>query len=146
MAKEKEPTVAETLIDFALEDKMEHQAVMASISAEKLAAMVGRKARLIIEGEDGGVFIIKLTLYGVFREDNDTNLRNEIWMSDVTFMDIVIGELDSKTARARGQVLFSGDRSLYDAAEVIEIFEKWMSNKMRPVAQRLMRTMAKGKA
>ncbi|KKN87029.1 hypothetical protein LCGC14_0262980 [marine sediment metagenome] len=146
MASEKEPTVAETLIEFALEDKMEHQAVMARIPAEKLAAMVGRKARLIIEGEDGGMFIIKLTLYGVFREYTDSDIRNEIWMTDATFIDIVIGELDPKAARARGQVLFSGTRSLYDAAEIIEFFEKWMSTKMRPVAQRLMRTMAKGKA
>jgi len=145
VAKQKEPTVAETLIDFALEDKMEHQAVMARIPSEKLAAMVGRKARLIIEGEDGGIFIIKCTLYGVFREYNDSDIRNEIWMTDVTFMDIVIGELDPKAARARGQLLFSGNRSLYDAAEIIEVFEKWMSTKMRPVAQRLIRTMAKGK-
>ena len=146
MAKEKEPTVAEILIDFALEDKMEHQAVMARIPAEKLAAMVGRKARLIIEGEDGGTFVIKLSLYGVFREYTDSDIRNEIWMTDATFMDIVIGELDPRAARARGQLLFSGNRSLYDAAEIIEVFEKWMSIKMRPVAQRLMRTMAKGKA
>lgn len=147
MAKGKGPTVAETLIDFALEDKMEHQAVMAKIPAEKLAAVVGRKAKLIIEGDDGGVFIIKMTLYGVFRESDDSDIpRNEIWMTDGTFIDMVLGELDPKTARARGQVLFTGDRSLYDAAEIIEVFEKWMSQKMRPVAQRLMRTMAKGKS
>ena len=146
MAKEKGPTVAETLIDFALEDKMEHQAVLAKIPSEKLAAVVGRKAKLIIEGDDGGTFIIKLTLYGVFRESDDSDTRNEIWMTDGTFIDIVLGELDPKTARARGEVLFSGDRSLYDAAEIIEIFENWMSHKMRPVAQRLMRTMTKGKS
>lgn len=145
MANEKEKTVAETLIDFALEDKVEHQAVMARVPAEKLAAVVGRKGKLIIEGDEGGVFIIKLTPYGVLRDYSDSNIRNEIWMTDATFMDIVIGELDPKAARARGQVLFSGNRSLYDAAEIIEVFEKWLSNRLRPVAQRLMRVMAKGK-
>lgn len=145
MANEKEKTVAETLIEFALEDKVEHQAVMARVPAEKLAAVVGRKGKLVIEGDEGGVFIVKLTPYGVFREYNERDVRNEIWMTDVTFMDIVIGELDPKTARARGQVLFSGNRSLYDAAEIIEVFEKWMSNRLRPVAQRLIRTMSKGK-
>lgn len=145
MANEKEKTVAETLVEFALEDRLEHQAILARIPAEKLAAVVGRKGKLIIEGDEGGVFIIKLTPYGVFREYSDSDIRNEIWMTDVTFMDIVIGELDPKAARARGQVLFSGARSLYDAAEIIEVFEKWMSNRLRPVAQRLMRAMAKGK-
>lgn len=144
MANEKQKTVAETLIDFALEDRMEHQAVMAKIPAEKLAAAVGRKGKLIVDGDEGGVFIIKLTPYGIFRDNSDRDIRNEIWMTDTTFIDIVIGELEPKTARARGQVLFGGDRSLYDAAEIIDVFEKWMSTKLRPVAQKMMKAIGKG--
>ena len=144
MSDEKQKTVAETLIDFALEDKAEHQAVMARIPAEKLAAAVGRKGKLIVDGDEGGVFIIKLTPYGIFRDNSDRDIRNEIWMTDTTFIDIVIGELEPKTARARGQVFFSGDRSLYDAAEIIDVFEKWMSTKLRPVAQKMMKTIGKG--
>jgi len=136
---EKQKTVAETLIDFALENKLEHQAVMATVPTEKLAAAVGRKGKLTVEGAHGGVFIIKLTPYGIFRDNSDKDIRNEIWMTDTTFIDIVIGELDVKTARARGQVLFSGDRSLYDAAELIEVFDKWMSTKLKPVAQKMLR-------
>ena len=136
-------TLAETLIDFALEDKLEHQAVMAKLPAEKLAAAVGRKGKLIVEGDEGGVFIIKLTPYGILRDNSDSDIRNEIWMSDTTFIDIVIGELEPKTARARGQVLFSGDRSLYDAAEILDVFEKWMSTKLRPVAQKMMKAIGK---
>ena len=139
----RERTVAETLIDFALEDKMEHQAVMARIPAEKLAAAVGRKGKLIIEGDEGGVFIIKLTPYGILKENSDTDIRNVIWMTDTTFIDIVIGELDPKTARARGQVLFNGERSIYDAAEIIGLFEQWLSTKLKPVAQKLMKTLAR---
>lgn len=145
MTNEKEKTVAETLIEFALEDRMEHQAIMARIPAEKLASVIGRKGKLIIEGDEGGVFIIKLTPYGILKDHSDSDIRNEIWMTDATFMDIVIGELDPKTARARGQVLFSGNRSLYDAAELIDVFEKWLSSRLRPVAQRLMRATAKGR-
>lgn len=145
VTNQEEKTVAETLIEFALEDKLEQQAVMAMVPAEKLAAVVGRKGKLLIEGNEGGVFIIKLTPYGVFRDYTDSDIRNVIWMTDVTFMDIVIGELDPKTARARGQVRFTGDRSLYDADEIIKVFEEWLSTKLRPVAQRLMRAMAKGK-
>lgn len=144
MSDEKQKTVAETLIEFALEDKMEHQAVMARIPAEKLAAAVGRKGKLVVDGDEGGVFIIKLTPYGIFRDNSDRDIRNEIWMTDTTFIDIVIGELEPKTARARGQVLFGGDRSLYDAAEIIDVFEKWMSTKLRPVAQKMMKNIGKG--
>ncbi len=145
MPEEKERTVTETLIDFALEDKVEHQAVMAKLPAEKLSAVVGRKGKLIVDGEEGGAFIIKMTPYGIFRDNSDSDIRNQIWMTDTTFIDIVIGELEPKTARARGQVLFSGDRSLYDAAEIIDIFEKWILTKLKPVAQKMMKSLARGR-
>jgi len=145
MPDEKQKTVAETLVDFALEDKVEHQAVMARLPAEKLASVVGRKGKLIVDGEEGGVFIIRMTPYGILRDNSDREIRNEIWMTDTTFIDIVIRELEPKTARARGQLLFSGDRSLYDAAEIIDIFEKWIITKLKPVAQKMMKSLAKGK-
>lgn len=138
-----EKTLAEVLVEFALEDKMEHQAVMHQLPAGKMNAIVGRKGRLIVDGEEGGAFIIKMTPSGIYRDNSDIDIRNEIWMTDTTFIDIVIGELDPKTARARGQVLFSGDRSLYDAAEIMEIFENWLLTKLRPVAQKMMKTVAK---
>jgi len=144
MPEEKERTVTETLIDFALKDKVEHQMVMAKLPAEKLASVVGRKGKLIVDGDEGGVCIIKMTPYGIFRDNSDSDIRNEIWMTDTTFIDIVIGELEPKTARARGQVLFSGDRSLYDAAEIIDIFEKWIITKLRPVAQKMLKAIGKG--
>lgn len=137
-------TIAEVLIDFALEDKLEHQTVMAQLSAEKLAAVVGRVGKFTIDGEEGGVFLIRLTPYGVIEETEEDDVRNEIWMTDDTFINIIIGELDPRTARARGQVLFSGDRSLYDAHEIIGIFEKWLITKLRPVAKKMMQTIAKG--
>ena len=144
MPDENQKTVAETLVDFALEDKVEHQAVMAQLPTDKLAAVVGRKGKLIVDGEEGGVFIIRMTPYGILKDNSDREIRNEIWMTDTTFIDIVIGELDPKTARARGQVLFSGDRSLYDAAEIIDIFEKWLLTKLKPVAQKMMKAIGKG--
>ena len=144
MPEQKERTVTETLVDFALEDKVEHQAVMAKLPAERLAAVVRRKGKLIVDGDEGGVFIIKMTPYGIFRDNSDSDVRNVIWMTDTTFIDIVIGELEPKTARARDQVLFSGERSLYDAAEIIEIFEKWIITKLRPVAQKMLKAIGKG--
>jgi len=138
-----EKTLAEVLIDFALEDKVAHQAVMAQLPAEKMEAITGRKGKLIVDGEEGGAFIIRMTPYGIYRDNSESDLRNEIWMTDTTFIDIVIGELEPKTARARGQVLFSGDRSLYDAAEIIDIFEKWIITKLRPVAQKMMKAVGR---
>ena len=143
MPDEKPKTLAETLVDFALQDKVEHQAVMAQLPAEKMASIVGRKGKLIVDGVEGGAFIIKMTPYGIFRDNSNTDIRNEIWMTDATFIDIVIGELEPKTARARGQVLFNGDRSLYDAAEIIGIFENWVITKLRPVAQKMMKAIGK---
>ena len=145
MPDENQKTVAETLVDFALEDKVEHQAVMAQLPTDKLAAVVGRKGKLIVDGSEGGVFIIRMTPYGILKDNSDREIRNEIWMTDTTFIDIVIGALDPKTARARGQVLFSGDRSLYDAAEIIDIFERWLLTKLKPVAQKMMKSLARGK-
>ena len=145
MPDENQKTVAETLVGFALEDKVEHQAVMAQLPTDKLAAVVGRKGKLIVDGSEGGVFIIRMTPYGILKDNSDREIRNEIWMTDTTFIDIVIGALDPKTARARGQVLFSGDRSLYDAAEIIDIFERWLLTKLKPVAQKMMKSLARGK-
>jgi len=144
MPAENEKTLAETLVDFALEDKVEHQAVMAQLPAEKVASIAGRKGKLIVDGEQGGAFTIRVTPYGIYRDNSDSDVRNEIWMTDTTFIDIVIGELEPKTARARDQLLFSGDRSLYDAAEIMDIFEKWIIGKLRPLAQKMMRAR-KGK-
>lgn len=141
MPKQKRKTVTETLIDFALADPKEHQALMATLPAEKLAAVIGRKGRLTVEGDEGGVFIIKLTPYGVFPDNSDEDIRNDIWMTYETFEAIVLRELNPKVARARGQVLFTGDRSLYDAAEIMDVCEKWMLTKIAPIAQKLVRAM-----
>lgn len=145
MTEEKEKTFAEIIVEFALEDKREHQAYMSRLPASAMVAVIGRKAKLTIAGEDGGVFIIQITSQGIFSGGPSDNIRNEIWMTDVTFIDIVIGELDVKVARARGQVLFTGDRSLYDAHEIMGLFGEWMSAKLKPIAQRIMREVAGGK-
>lgn len=139
MTEEKEKTFTETIVEFALEDKREHQSFMSKLPTGTLSAVIGRKGKLIVAGEDGGEFIIKITPHGIFSDDSTDNIRNEIWMTDETFIDIVIGELDAKVARARGQVLFTGDRSLYDAHEIMELFGEWMGKKLKPIAQRIMK-------
>jgi len=144
MPDKNEKTCVESLIDFALDDKAEHLAIMSNIPADKMATVVGKKGKLIVDGDEGGVFILKVTPYGIFRDASEDDIRNEIWMTDRTFIDIVIGELDPKGARARNEVLVTGDRSLYDAADIIDIFEKWITTKLRPVAQKMMQSIGKG--
>ncbi len=141
MPKDKEKTFTETLVEFALENPKEHQQYMSKLSAEILSVVIGRKAKLIVAGEDGGEFIFKVTTYGVVKDDSTEGIRNVIWMDFGTFQDIVIRELDPKVARARDQIQFTGDRSLYDSHEIMGIVEEWLSVKLRPIAQRMVRAM-----
>ena len=144
MPKDKEKTFTEVLVDFALERRKEQQQYMAKLSSETLSAVIGRKGKLIVAGEEGGEFIFKVTSHGVVKDYLAEGIRNEIRMEFDTFQDIVIGELDPKVARARGQIQFTGDRSLYDSHEIMSIVEEWMKVELRPVAQRIMRAMAVG--
>ncbi len=82
-----------------------------------------------------------MALASVFSDDSTEDIRNLVWMDFGTFLNIVIGELDPKVARARDQIQFTGDRSLYDSHEIMGIVEEWLSVKLRPIAQRMVRAM-----
>lgn len=142
MPKDKEKTFTQALVGFAFENKRKHQEYMVKLSAETLSAVIGRKAKLIVAGDEGGEFIFKVTSYGVVEDDSPEGIRNVIWMDFGTFQDIVIRELDPKVARARDQIQFTGDRSLYDSHEIMRIVEEWMDTELRPIAQRMVRAMA----
>ncbi len=141
MTKEKEQTFTEGVVEYALRDKAEHQQYMSKLSPEKLSAVIGRKAKLIVHGEQGGEFIIKVTPHGVFSDTSSDNIRNTIWMTDDTFEQIVTGKLDPKVARAREQLKFSGDRSLYDAEEIMQVFDQWMNSRLTPIARKILQAM-----
>jgi len=142
-------TIAEKVFGFILEDKEGHQAILREMPPDKRAAVLGRKGRLIVTGPEGGSFIIRLTPRGIFREDNDKNLRNEILMSDDTLINILVwiaklpGEpgISPRAAYTNHFIKISGESVLYDAEEIFHALEKHAFAKMQPIARSAVKGM-----
>ena len=83
-------TIAEKVFNFILEDKQMHQKILGELPEDKRAAVTGRKGRLIVTGPEGGSFLMRLTPLGIFKEDNDREVRNEILMTDNTLIGILV--------------------------------------------------------
>ena len=136
-------TIAEKAFNFILEDRQLHQKILGELPADKRAAVTGRKGRLIVTGPEGGSFIVRLTPLGIFREDNERDLRNEILMTDDTLISILtwIAKLPNnpgispRAAYTNGYLKISGESVLYDAEEIFTALEKHAFAKMQPVAK-----------
>jgi len=136
-------TIAEKVFNFILEDKQLHQKILGELPEDKRAAVTGRKGRLIVTGPEGGSFIVRLTPLGIFREDNDKDLRNEILMTDNTLIGILtwIAKLPGqpgispRAAYTNGFLKISGESVLYDAEEIFLAMEKHAFAKMKPIAR-----------
>jgi len=136
-------TIAEKAFNFILEDRQLHQKILGELPADKRAAVTGRKGRLIVTGPEGGSFIVRLTPLGIFREDNERDLRNEILMTDDTLISILtwISKLPNnpgispRAAYTNGYLKISGESVLYDAEEIFNALEKHAFAKMQPVAK-----------
>ena len=136
-------TIAEKVFNFILEDKQLHQKILGELPEDKRAAVTGRKGRLIVTGPEGGSFMVRLTPLGIFREDNDKDLRNEILMTDNTLISIVVWiaklpnnpGMSPRAAYVNGFLKISGDSVLYDAEEIFNALEKHAFAKMQPIAR-----------
>lgn len=136
-------TIAEKVFTFVLQDTASHQAVLMELPSEKRAAVLGRKGRLIVTGPQGGNFIVRLTPLGLFKEEDDSDIRNEILMDDSTLIEIIIwiaGDpldpgLDPRAAYTNGYIRISGDKVLYDAEEIFVALEKHAFARMKPIAK-----------
>ncbi|MBA7544398.1 hypothetical protein ES705_36754 [subsurface metagenome] len=136
-------TIAEKVFNFILEDKLLHQNILRELPADKRAAVTGRKGRLIVTGPEGGSFIMRLTPLGIFKEDTDREIRNEILMSDNTLIAILtwIAKLPGqpgispRAAYTNGFLKISGESVLYDAEEIFKALEKHAFAKMQPIAR-----------
>ena len=84
----------------------------------------GRKGRLFIEGEDGGVFYLRWNGTELVEEDNPEDVRNDFYMHSQTLLDLATGELGISEAIAARLITITGDRSLYDMADIMQLFEK----------------------
>ena len=136
-------TIAEKVFNFILEDKLLHQNILRELPADKRAAVTGRKGRLIVTGPEGGSFIVRLTPLGIFREDNDREIRNEILMTDNTLISILVWiaklpnnpGISPRAAYTNGFLKISGESVLYDAEELFLAMEKHAFAKMKPIAR-----------
>jgi len=136
-------TIAEKVFNFILEDKHLHQKILSELPDDKRAAVTGRKGRLIVTGPEGGSFIVRLTPLGIFKEDNDRDIRNEILMTDNTLISIVVWiaklpnnpGMSPRAAYVNGFLKISGDSVLYDAEEIFNALEKHAFAKMQPIAK-----------
>lgn len=137
------PTIAEKVFAFILEDKNALQDVLMKLSSDKKNAVIGRKGRIYVSGPDGGTFTIRLTPVGIFAEDDDSDIRNEISLSDDTLVEILVWLTDDpndlglspRAARSRGLIRFTGDRVLYDSEEIFHALEEYAFAKMKPIAR-----------
>jgi len=138
-----EKTIAEKVFNFILEDKLLHQNILRELPPDKRAAVTGRKGRLLVTGPQGGTFIMRLTSLGIFKEDNDRDIRNEILMSDNTLIAILVWiaklpnnpGVSPRAAYTNGFLKISGESVLYDAEEIFNALEKHAFAKMQPVAR-----------
>ncbi|MBA7548681.1 hypothetical protein ES705_41147 [subsurface metagenome] len=136
-------TIAEKVFNFILEDKHLHQKILGELPEDKRAAVTGRKGRLIVSGPEGGSFIMRLTPLGIFKEDNDREVRNEILMTDNTLIGILVWiaklpnnpGISPRAAYTNGFLKISGESVLYDAEEIFNALEKHAFAKMQPVAR-----------
>jgi len=88
----------------------------------------GRKGRLVIEGEDGGVFYLLWNGKELVEEDTDEDVRNDFIMHSTTLLDLATGELGVREAVAARLITITGDRSIYDTEDVTQLLEKLQSN------------------
>jgi len=152
-------TITEMLFNFILEDKDMHMATLIELSPEKRQAVVGRKGKIIVTGTQGGVFIVRLTPVGIFRDEDESDLRNEVLMDYDTLREIIIWlaqlglpeskkdpmfqGMDPRSAYANGYIRISGDKVLYDAEEILAALEKHAFMKMQPIARYALGSMRK---
>lgn len=145
-------TIAEKVFNFVIVDKAVHQTIVRELPEEKRAALMGRKGKIIITGPQGGVFTGRMTQRGFVREDDDSDIRNEVRMSDDTLLEILVWiaklpgrpGISPRAAYVNGLITISGDSVLYDAEEIFTALEKHAFGKMGPIAKEAVEAMDKG--
>jgi hypothetical protein len=134
----KEATWCEVLMDYLLQDKREHQTVLRKLPLEKRKDVIGRKGELVVDGREGGRWIIRLTPAGAIRETSRSGILHKFWMTEATLQDLILGRLDPREAWDKGLIKISGERILYHSEEIFQALEKWIVDKVRPIGRRIL--------
>jgi len=87
-----------------------------------------RKAKLIIDGPAGDIFYIRFTGERLIEEFDDRDVRNEIILHEDTLLDLASAELQLREAIAARLVIITGDRSIYDREEMLQLFERFIAD------------------
>jgi len=90
-------------------------------------AGAGRKGRLFIDGEDGGIFYLRWNGKELVEEEDASGVRNDFYMHSQTLLDLATGELGVREATAAGLIRVTGDRSLYDQEDIAKLLEQLQS-------------------
>lgn len=98
--------------------------VSPEVPAELKQAGKGRNGKLVIEGEDGGTFYLRWNGEELVLEDKPAEVRNEFYLHSQTLIDLVTGELEIREAAAARLIRVTGDRSLYDSEDILQLLEK----------------------
>ena len=134
----KEATWIDTVMDYILEDKKAHQAVLSKLPLDKRKDVIGRKGQLIIEGPGGGSWIIRLTSMGAVRETSKSGILHKFWMRVETLQDLILERLDPREAWDKGLIKITGCHILYHSEELFQALEKWIIGKIRPIGKRIL--------
>jgi putative sterol carrier protein len=114
-------TWTERLINSAL--KIQSR-ISGEVPLELKEAGRNRNAKLVVEGDDGGTFFLRWTGEELVREEDPSDVRNEFFMHSQTLLDLLSGELEIREAAAARLIRVTGDRSLYDSEDILQLLEK----------------------
>jgi hypothetical protein len=102
---------------------------------EKRAEGHGRAACLIVEGQ-GTYYLVFDKNNGLQWKPDGMPVRNTIWTTESALQDLLLGRVSLDEAVRHGLVKVSGEHSLYDTGEFLEIWEKVVERILRPLVDR----------
>jgi len=95
-----------------------------AVSRELKEEGAGRKAKLVVNGSEGGIFYLRWNGRELIEEDDDNDVRNEFTMEEQTLFDLATGELGVREAGAAMLISITGDKSIYDSEDITQLLEK----------------------
>lgn len=98
--------------------------VTSQVSPTLRRAGAGRKARINVDDEDGGVIIVKWDGHELKEDPSAEGIRNEFFIRSQTLFDLATGELEARAAVAARLIRVTGDRSIYDSEDMMKLLEK----------------------
>jgi len=112
--------------------------VAPDVPEELKRAVAGRKGALHIGGglfpdaPDGCLIYLRWDGEHLVEDPTPDGVRNDFYLEPQTLLDLTSGELDPREAVAARLVVIGGDRSIYDAEDILRVLTQ-LVEKMRKV-------------